>query len=127
MIGYFGGVAFQVSSQHIKTFSDLTINSSQNFAGHKTLNGPELLEYTGQNARTCSLKISLNINMGINPEESLQELHDMFNSHEAFTFALDKNILGQWVIENMTENYTQITSNGKITAAEISLNLKEFL
>lgn len=127
MIGYFGEVAFEVSTEQAKTFNDLVINSSANFASHKILNGPELLEYTGKNARTCSFKMEINSMMGLDVGLELETLQNIFEAHEAKTFALGNKILGQFVIESMSVNYNLIGASGNIISASVNINLKEYV
>lgn len=127
IIGSLGSISFNVSENSVKTFSDLNFQRKASFAEHKILNGKGLLEYTGHDAATCSLKIDLNASMGINPKDELEKLRELFNNREVVNFMLGPDVLGEWVIESMSENLKFIGRNGEIISAEINLTLKEYL
>lgn len=127
MLGTLGNIAFSVSENKILSPDNISFSNSASFAEHKILSGNTLLEFTGFNNRSCSLKIELNQSLGVNVSKELQTLNDMFNSHEPFTFSIGNKIFGQFVIESFSENYNIIAPNGDLISISISLNLKEAL
>ena len=129
MIGTLGSVEFEVSEDNIKTFQDLNFSHQANFTEHKIINSKGLLEFTGLNASSCSLKIILDINRGIIPAKELDTLHDIFNNHEAVAFILGGKVQGLelWVITSLSENFAIIGPNGEIFRVEVNLSLKEYL
>ncbi len=129
MIGTLGCVIFEVSEDSIKTFQDLSFSRQANYTEHKIINSKGLLEFTGLNAVTCSLKIILDASLGLIPAEELKTLRDMLNNHEAVAFILGGEVQGQglWVIESMNETLELITNNGEIFRASVNLSLKEYL
>lgn len=96
-----------------------------NFAEHKILNGNSLLEYTGKNARTLSLKILLSSELGINPEKELENLRNMLYNHEEKIFMLGNNVMGKFVLENISGNFERINAHGEIISISVNINLKE--
>lgn len=127
MLGTLGNIAFSVSENKILSPNDIAFSNSANFAEHKILSGDTLLEFTGFNNRTCSLKIELSSSLGVDVQKELQSLNEMFSSHEPFTFSIGNKIFGQFVIENFSENHNIISPNGNLQSVSISLNLKEFI
>lgn len=125
MLGTLGQIAFTVSENKILSPNEISFSNSANFAEHKILSGDTLLEFTGFNNRTCSLKIELSNSLGVDVEKELAALNEMFASHEAFTFSIGNKIFGQFVIESFSENYNIVAPNGKLQFVSISLNLKE--
>lgn len=125
MLGSFGDVVFEVSSERVRTFQEMNFTSGQTYAEHKILNGNTLLEYTGKNARTCNISIVLNSRLNLDIEDELKDLHELQDSHEPKILMLGGKVIGRFVIETLTESYKLIMKDGKILEADINLSLKE--
>lgn len=128
LIGSLGEIEFQVSEHSVHTFQDLTFNHQANFAEHKIINSRGLLEFTGENAQSCSIKIILDSDWGVNPQEEINKLRDIFEQHQAVPLILAGEVQGRdlWVIDNMNISLTRIGAQGEIFRAELSLSLKEY-
>ena len=129
MIGQLGDYEFEVSSESVKTFDGLRFTNSANFSEHKVLGRKGLLEYTGLNASSASLKISLNAYMGVDVLEEISAFYEYMNSGEALVFMLGDEVMGEdyWVIESLDEEYQEIDSRGVVRRADITLKLKEYI
>ena len=129
MIGTLGNYSFEVSSQSVKNFYDLSFSNSASYAEHKIIGRKSLLEFTGLNPSSASLSISLDITQGVDPVECISSLYEAMNNHEALPFTLGGEVMGQglWVIESLGEKYDIISAKGKILRATIDLKLKEYL
>lgn len=128
MIGTLGNIVFEVAEGNVKTFRDLSFTHSANYTEHKILGRTGLVEFTGLNAMTCSLKIDLNASLGVNTEQELEALAEILTEHESVDFVLDGQPIGsgQWIIENMTTTANMIDNKGAIISATVSLTLKEY-
>lgn len=129
MVGTLGSVEFTVSENKIRTFRDLSFTHSASYAEHKILGRKTLLEFTGINASSCSMKILLDAQFGVNPAEELQTLYEAMNKHEAIAFTLGGQVMGAglWVIENLNETHSIIGAGGALMQAEVNLSLKEYI
>lgn len=128
MIGTLGEYEFEVSSQAVKTFSDLKFQNSTAYAEHKVHGRQAVLEFTGINASTASLNITLDISQGVDPSEEITNLYEAMLNHEALAFTLGGDVMGSglWVIEALDEDYQHISSSGIVLTAALSLKLKEY-
>lgn len=129
MIGSFGEVVFEVSASRLRTFQDFQMQRSAKYSEHAIHGHKGLLEFTGLSASTASLKIKLDVNLGLDPQEELSTLHKILDNHEALPFILDGEPQGDglWVLESIGENYEIIDNYGMATAVEVSLKLKEYI
>ena len=129
MIGSFGDVVFEVSSERVRTFRDFQIQRSAKYSEHAIHGRKGLLEFSGLSASTASLNIRLDAGLGVNPNEELTTLHDTLNNHEALPFILDGEPQGDglWVLESLSESYEIIDNKGAVIAVEVSLKLKEYI
>lgn len=129
MIGTLGEYEFSVSDQAVKNFTDLAFSNSASYAEHKVIGQKSVLEFTGLNASTASISITLDSFQGVDPSECITSLYTAMNEHEALAFTLGGDVMGEglWVIENLDEKYTQVSSKGEVIRAEIDLKLKEYI
>ena len=129
MIGQLGEYAFEVSSQSVKTFNGMKIQEGASYTEHKVLGRKGLLEFTGLNAGTMSLKISLNEYLGSEVMQELAALREYMTEGAAIIFMLGNEVIGEdlWVIESLDEEYSEIDNKGHVRRAEVSLKLREYL
>ena len=129
MIGQLGEYAFEVSSQSVKTFDGMKIQEGASYTEHKVLGRKGLLEFTGLNAGTMSLKISLNEYLGSEVMQEIAALREYMTEGAAVIFMLGNEVIGEdlWVIESLDEEYTEIDNKGRVRRAELNLKLREYL
>ena len=129
MIGSFGDVVFEMSSERIRTFRDFQIQRSAKYSEHAIHGRKGLLEFSGLSASTASLNIRLDAGLGVNPKEELTALRDILNNHKALLFILDGEPQGDglWVLESLSESYEIVDNKGAVIAVEVSLKLKEYI
>lgn len=127
MIATLGKYEFEVSTDKVKTFTDLKFSNSAAYSEHKIIGRKGLIEFTGLNASTASLTINLYAWAGVNPSEEITELYTLMNDHELLAFTLGGEVMGEglWVIESLDEEYRTIDSHGNVLEASINLKLRE--
>ena len=142
MIGYFGNVKFEVSDQHIRTFRSFTGKHSAAYAIHDILDGKQKLQYVGQNLSERSLTIRLATDIrpphgkgarqeirtltGMGARQEIRTLTGMVNSGRAWPLVLGTTPYGRFVLEGMTEDETRFDGHGDMTAATLTLQLREY-
>lgn len=129
MIGSLGDVAFEVSTDLVRTFRDFQVQRSAKFSEHAIHGGKALLEFTGLSPASMSLNIRLDAALGVNPKDELDTLREILNDHEAVPFILDGEPQGDglWVLESLDENYEVIDNQGTFIALDVGLKLKEYI
>ncbi len=129
MIGQLGDYEFEVSTESVKTFADLKFSNSASYTEHKVLGRKGVLEFTGLNASSASLKISLNAYLGVDVLDEIATFYEYMNEGSALVFILGGAVMGSdmWVIESLDEDYTEIDNQGVIRQADITLKLREYI
>lgn len=129
MIGQLGDYEFEVSTESVKTFDGLKFSNSAGYTEHKVLARKGLLEFTGLNASTASLKMILNERLGVDVLEEIAAFYEYMNDGTALVFMLGDEVMGEdmWVIESLDEAYTEIDNKGRVIGAELTLKLKEYV
>ena len=129
MIGSYGDIVFEVSSERVKTFRDLQVQRSAKYSEHAIHGRKALLEFTGLSPASISINIRLDAALGLNPKEELSMLYEVLNKHIVMPFILDGEPQGDnlWVLESIDEKHEIIDNHGKSIAVEVSLKLKEYI
>lgn len=129
MIGQLGEYAFAVNSETVRNFDGLKISESAGFTEHKVLDRKGLLEFTGLNAGSLSLKIVLDEFLGVEPLKEIAALREYMREGTAVIFMLGEEVIGDdlWVIESLDEEFSEIDNKGRVRRAEVSLKLKEYI
>ena len=129
MIGQLGDYEFEVSAESVKTFDGLKLSEGASWTEHKVLGRKGLLEFTGLNAGSLSLKISLNENLGVDPLTELEAFREYMTEGAAVIFMLGEEVIGSdyWVIESLDEEYSEIGSKGQVKRIDVNLKLKEYI
>ncbi|MBQ3396322.1 MAG: phage tail protein [Synergistaceae bacterium] len=129
MIGSYGDIVFEVSSERVKTFRDFQIQRSAKYSEHAIHGRKALLEFTGLSPASLSINIRLDAGLGLNPKEELNMLYEVLNNHITMPFILDGEPQGDnlWVLESIDEKREIIDNHGTLIAAEITLKLKEYI
>ena len=128
MIATLGTYEFEVSTEKVKTFTDLKFSNSAAFSEHKIIGRKGLIEFTGLNATTASLSISFYAHAGVDPSTEITKLYGLMNDHEVLVFTLGGLVMGEglWVIESLDEDYKTIDAKGNVLEAVVNLKLKEY-
>ena len=129
MIGTFGEVTFEVSSEKVKTFSDLKRNSSARLASHDLIGRKPLLEFGGPGLETLTFNMSLSAFWGLEPMEEAKTLRQMRDEGIAAPFTLNGEPQGEglWVMESLSEDWKYIDNNGVPRQIDCQLTLKEYI
>ena len=129
MIGSYGDIVFEVSSERVKTFRDFQIQRSAKYSEHAIHGRKALLEFTGLSPASLSINIRLDAGLGLNPQEELNMLYEVLNNHITMPFILDGEPQSDnlWVLESIDEKREIIDNHGTLIAAEITLKLKEYI
>ncbi|MBQ7168441.1 MAG: phage tail protein [Synergistaceae bacterium] len=129
MIGSIGTVTFVASEDYLRTFRDLSVSRKASYAEHKIIGRHSLLEFTGLDAATCSLKVTFDAQFGLNPYEEMTQLRDLMTNHEPVPFVLAGEVigLGLWVVESINANIEIVDNDGFIFRASADISLKEWV
>lgn len=130
MIGSLGEVIFTVSEAKVHTFQDMSLNWKANYAEHKIHNRKGHVEYTGLDAGSLSLTITLSAYEGLNPTIELERLRYILNYHQPQDFILEDAPVGEsglWVLEGLDETHEIRGGQGELLEAKVTLKLREYI
>ena len=127
-IGTLGEVVFEVTDNHIRTFSGFTYNVSAKYQTHNRIGRRPITEFTGLDAEKITLNIKLAYHLGTDPRSEMRVLNDMCRSGEAQRLYIGNQKFGRykWVISKVQTKLQRIDNRGRILSADCSLTLTEY-
>lgn len=128
MIGYFGNVIFETSSQKICTFYNLTRAMSAKYSGHNRYKKKAEREFEGPENQTVSFKMKFVAGYGVSPRKMVQEVEAYCENGTVCSFVIGGHKIGngKWTIDSIDEDYKQIWNHGELVSAEITVKATEY-
>ena len=129
VIGSWGDLVFEVSGEIAKTFQELSEKSSGRWAEHETINTSPISEFLGPGLDELELSIIFTTMLGVNPQESYDELRDMVRKGEYHPlilggFPLSGNF---WRIDEISGEAKAFgPRDGNIMWLEVGITAKEY-
>lgn len=127
MLGTFGDVVFEVSSDHVRTWSKFTRQKKATYAEHKVLAGSPLLELTGYELESVAITVRFDIAQGLIPEDEMERLRRVRDDAIELPLTISGKLLGYYVLEDVSEDWKRTTPKGVVTSSEVNLKLKEYI
>lgn len=130
-VGYLGvgdtgrDVAFEVSSEVVKTFHNMKLTQSVAYTLHKIHGHKAIPEMTGLEADTITFDIILSAYLGVNPQAEIDKLHRFMNDGTICNLVIGENLFGTWAIKSMPLNIEYFYKEGDITHAKATISLVE--
>lgn len=132
MIGIMGSVMFEVSGGggllgvRAFTYRDLQRQRAAKYATHEVFGGKPLLEFTGLDSDSFTLKLRLDAAMGVDPASKIDEIIGMMEAGLSVPVTLGGEPQGLYVVESVSEAWDVVENKGKIVAATLTVHLKEY-
>lgn len=130
IIGEYAGLIFEVNVKEdggfsILTFSDAVQEVSANWEEHVIIGRKfPKPEFVGANARTFSMKITIDSQFGQSPHAVLYKLHKFCEEGGISELHIGSRKIGnKWYIQSISETWDQIYKKGQLTRATVELTL----
>lgn len=126
-IGTLGDIVFMVSHNTVKTFDDLSIESSTNYAKHTRHNKKPLLEFQYNDIDKLSFSIYLSAYLGVNPLDMVNKIDEYRKNGKILTLIIGGNKYGEkWVITSHSKSLKRFDNQGNLLIAESKVSLEEY-
>ena len=130
MIGNFGSrIIFEVSGDKVLTFSGLTQKVSGNYAKHSVIGQKDRPEFTGPGNRSLTLKIVLDVSLGIRPRDVMEDIEQAVETAETEYLVIGGRVIGEnrFYISSASEAIDVILGGGEIARVTLNLTLEEYV
>jgi phage protein U len=126
MIGSLGRVIFSSSTNKVLTFSGLSKQAEARYHEHTIIAGKPKLEFLGAGLDEVSFNIKLDRSLGVSPSAEIKKLADMRDSGKAEALIIGGEFLALFVIASFSENWKTVDNRGRLLAADLTINLREY-
>mgnify|MGYP000343398336 FL=1 len=128
--GNFGSrIVFETSDRKILTFSGLSQKVSGKYSKHSIIGQKDRPEFTGPGSRSVSFKILLDVNLGIRPQDIIENIEDAIEQGEVEYLVIGGKPIGKnrFYISSVSEAMDVVLSNGGIARATLSITMEEYI
>lgn len=128
LIGSFGDVIFEVSSERMRTFHDFSRSASARWATHEIMRYKPALEFLGPDLDTISFQMRFETAFGVDPKLEMDKLLRMCRSGQAEQLIIGGSVMGyhQWVCDSIRQNWQKVDGRGRIIVGVVEVTLIEY-
>jgi len=119
--GSFGDIVFEVHEY----FSHAEENSFI-YARQQTIQPPSATQWLGRELQKIRMKLKFHYLLS-NPAESYKKLKEIAQKGEAQKLIIAEQVLGDFVIDKINAEYTQVNTYGQPIAVELDVEFTEYL
>jgi len=125
-IGVLGPITFEVSADKVRTWQEAKRSATARWATHEVYAGKPKKEFIGPGLAKITMSVRLDIERGVVPKEELQQMRDQMDSGAVLQFTVGGELVGDFSIENVDEEWRRVSRDGVLTTAIVSLTLEEY-
>lgn len=129
-IGIFGNrIVFETSDRRILTFSNMTRKITGKYTKHNIIGQKDYPEFTGPGNDTITLKIFLDVSLGIKPSEVMDNIEEAVENAETNYLIIGGKMIGKnkFYISSVSEAMDVIMGNGAIARATLNISMEEYI
>lgn len=129
MIGCFGELVFEVSSEKVLTFDDFKLDVKSRYARHELINREPILEWLGADTKKITLTVTLTALLNVKPAEEVQKVQQMCLDGFADWLIVGNSVVGdtQWVITDCSTKATAWDGEGNMLSATLDLTFESYV
>lgn len=128
-IGCLGNIAFQVSSDVVRTISNVTWSGSANYNTHARHLTNSLVEFTGIAPDEITFDIVLSAALGVNPKTDINKIWEYERKGHTLPLVIGSKAYGKyrWVIKSHKIKMETFSGGGDLMSATVSISLLEYI
>lgn len=126
-LGSLGDIPFGVSDKTYQTYSNMSWNSTANYATHALHGKTAMLELTGFDTDEISFDMYLSAYFGVKPMKLLNKLQKMMQEGRVVPLILGTDVIGKkWVITKIGRAIKHVYKDGTMISCEVSVSLRQY-
>jgi phage protein U len=125
-IGVLGPIVFEVSADVVRTWQEAKRSGSARWATHEVYAGKPKKEFIGPGLDKITMSVRLDIDRGVSPRDELRQMREQRDAGNALQFTVGGELVGDFTIENLDEEWRHMSRTGVLTVASVSLTLEEY-
>lgn len=127
VIGTYGPLVFEVSSNKIQTINDIERDNKERWHNHELDGLKPIPEYIGPGLDEMSFTIEFSAFLGVNPLNEMDRLVRMSRNGEKHPLVIGGKGFGfkKWYIESVGQTIEEIDNKGRILTVKSKVKLVE--
>lgn len=127
-VGCLGDIPFEVSSERVRTFSNMKREFSASYSTHKRIGGKALPEFSGVGLEKITFEMILSAYLGINPQKEVDRLADYLRKGKALPLVIGQESVGtyRWTVQSLNSTVQHTDANGRPLTIKASVTLQEY-
>ena len=128
VIGYFGEIIFEASSNRICTFHDMSRSISARYSDHKRYRKKAQREFEGPENQSVSFKMKFVAGHGVRPWKMVRKAIQCCEQGKVCQFVIGGHKVGggRWTIDSIDEDYREVWNRGELVSVEITVKATEY-
>lgn len=128
MVGSFGDLLFEVSTERVFTFDNFRHDVKSRYARHELLNTPPVLEWLGEDTSKITLNVTLTASLGVTPAYEIKRIQELVLSGTAEWLILANEVVGEsrFVITEASTKTVATDGEGRILVATMDLTFESY-
>lgn len=109
----------------VMTFDNFQRRTRARYARHQLINKTSVLEKVGDEPSKITFDVKLVRDLGVKPEEEIERIRQYIKDGTAESLIIGSEVLGEFVIVELSEGRAYVDCFGRTQVAELSLMLEE--
>jgi hypothetical protein len=126
MIGTFGPVTFESSSEKVRTFAGLRREHAGRWGVHDVVNTQPKLEFIGAGLDEIEFDMTFNASLGIVPADEAGRVRSMARNGEYHTLMIGGIPQGRFAVKSVSDSWEHVSNNGVVMASTVTIKLQEY-
>ena len=129
MVGSFGDLIFEVSTERVFTFDNFTHKVAARYAKHELINSPVVLEYLGEDTQKITLNIILTATLGVAPGYEIKRIQELVLNGDAEWLIIGNEVVGnsRFVINEASTRAISYDGEGHVLVAQLDLTFESYI
>ena len=129
ILGAYGDVVFEVSSETVRTIDDVSWSGKARWATHDRHLGHALTEFTGLEPDGMTFNMELSAYLGVNPMAELVKLWEYERKGLPQPLVIGEKAYGKyrWSLVSHSIKFKNYDDKGNLTRVTVSVTLQEYL
>ena len=129
MVGSFGDLLFEVSTERVFTFDNFTHKVAARYAKHELINSPVVLEYLGEDTQKITLSIILTATLGVAPGYEIKRIQELVLNGDAEWLIIGNEVVGnsRFVINEASTRAISYDGEGHVLVAQLDLTFESYI
>lgn len=129
IIGNFGDIIFETSSEKILNFSDFRRDVVSRWGKHDVIGRKPVTEFIGPDLDMITFVVNLHGTCGVNANDEMDKWLIYCRNGEAHTLTIGSKSLGvdKWIVQSVGLPWNIILGDGKLLSGKVEVTLQEYV